>query len=195
LVVGFGVFVILNTWRRGKIILSRRGQADGLTVDDVVAQLAAEPIHRVPGTALFMIHPNSMPRSLLHHVKHNKVLHERVILMSVVTEEVPTVPESRQVTFRELPGGFTKIQAHCGFMQSVNVPHLLKLGESQGLKLPRGEISYYVGRMTLKTTGRTKLMQWQKRLFVFLFHNERSPADHFGLPANRVIELGQQSEI
>ncbi|MDI6773954.1 MAG: KUP/HAK/KT family potassium transporter [Verrucomicrobiota bacterium] len=166
-----------------------------MTLDDIVKQLAAEPIHRVPGTALFMLRPKSAPRALLHHLKHNKVLHERILLLSVTTEEVPMVPEAWQVSVEDFPGGFTRIRARCGFMQSVNVQRLLQLGESQGLKLPRGEISYYVGRMTLRATGSSKMWRWQKRLFVFLFHNERSPADHFGLPPNRVIELGQQEEI
>jgi KUP system potassium uptake protein len=138
---------------------------------------------------------DGMPNVLLHHVKHNKVLHRQVVLLSVVTEPVPFVVGNQSLTVRELGRGFYRVVARVGFMQQPNVPKTLARCERHGLVVNPGDTTYYLGRQTLLTSGKSRVARWRKVLFSFLAHNAKPPTVFFQLPPNRVVELGLQIEL
>ena len=137
----------------------------------------------------------SAPVILLHHFKHNKVLHEQVVLLSVVTERVPEVPPRKRISVKELGQGFFQVVAHYGFMQSPNVLEILRRCRESGLITAENDTSYFLGRETLLTTGKSGLARWRKGLFAFLARNARSATYFFGIPPNRVVEMGAQIEL
>jgi KUP system potassium uptake protein len=132
---------------------------------------------------------------LLHHVKHNKVLHQQVILLSIITENVPFVGKEKSIEVRDLGHGFFRVIARVGFMQQPNVPAILDRSSKYGLDVKRGDTTYYMGRQTLLTSGTTPMAKWRKVLFAFLARNARAPTEFFNLPPNRVVELGLQIEL
>jgi KUP system potassium uptake protein len=132
---------------------------------------------------------------LLHHFKHNKVLHQQVVLLSVVTEDVPVVSGRDRVEIEELGHGFYKIIAHYGFMQNPNIIKMLRRAQLQGLNCNPDTTSFYLGRETLLVTGKGKMARWRKSLFAFLSRNSRTATAFFGLPPNRVVEMGAQIEL
>jgi KUP system potassium uptake protein len=196
LAVGVGMFAIMTTWWRGRLELSRL-MASGTIPDELfLADIAETKLPRVPGTAVFMTSgADGMPNVLLHHVKHNKVLHEQVVLLSVVTENVPFVVGSSSFTVRALDHGFYRVIARVGFMQQPNVPAILARCARHGLTVNSGDTTYYLGRQTLLTTGKSNVARWRKMLFAYLARNARPPTAFFQLPPNRVVELGLQIEL
>ena len=196
LVVGIAMFTVMTTWWRGRLELSRT-MATGTIPDALfLADIAETPLPRVSGTAVFMASgTDGMPNVLLHHVKHNKVLHHQVVLLSVVTENVPFVVGQSSFTLSELGHGFYRVIARVGFMQQPNVPRILARCERQGLTVSSADTTYYLGRQTLLTTGKSRVARWRKMLFSFLAHNSRPPTAFFQLPPNRVVELGLQIEL
>jgi KUP system potassium uptake protein len=202
------VFVVMSTWKRGRRILMAKLRDVALPIEMFVADVANRKPPRVPGTAVFMTSdPAGAPPVLLHHLKHNKVLHERVLLMSVVTEEVPQVPEEERLELRELGEGFWSVVASYGFMQTPNMPKILEALKARGLPLTMMDTSFYLGRETLiaargrpRTGSAADLLSrrmpyWRKKLFVLLTNNARSATAYFGLPPNRVVELGAQIQF
>lgn len=202
------VFVLMSTWKRGRRILMAKLRDGALPLEMFVADVANRKPPRVPGTAVFMTSdPAGAPPVLLHHLKHNKVLHERVLLMSVQTEEVPQVPEEERLALRDLGEGFWSVVASYGFMQTPDMPGILEALKAQGLPLNMMDTSFYLGRETLiavrgrpKTGSATDLLSrrmpyWRKKLFVILTNNARSATAYFGLPPNRVVELGAQIQF
>jgi KUP system potassium uptake protein len=196
LAVGVGVFVIMTTWWRGRYELSRV-MAEGMLTDEMfLGDLPTSSLPRVAGTAVFMASgTDGIPNVLLHHVKHNKVLHKQVVLLSIVTENVPFVVSSTALTVRELSHGFYRIIARVGFMQQPNVPRILGRCSKHGLVTKESDTTYYLGRQTLLTTGKSRVARWRKVLFGFLARNSRPPTAFFHLPPNRVVELGLQIEL
>jgi KUP system potassium uptake protein len=196
LVVGIGMFTIMTTWWRGRLELSRT-IATGTIPDDLfLADIAATALPRVSGTAVFMASgTDGIPNVLLHHVKHNKVLHRQVVLLSVATENVPFVVGNSSFSVRELGQGFYRVVARVGFMQQPNVPKVLARCERQGLTVDSADTTYYLGRQTLLTSGKSRVARWRKVLFAFLARNSRPPTVFFQLPPNRVVELGLQIEL
>jgi KUP system potassium uptake protein len=200
-VFAIGVFTLMSTWKQGRVVLGAMLRDAGLPLelflDDVVRR---KPI-RIPGTAVFMTsNLGSAPPVMLHHVKHNKVLHERVILVSVLTEEVPSVPETERVVARDLGSGFFQVVAHYGFMEQPNIPALLESlatreGAGTRLEVKPLEVSYYLGRETLLSTGTASLATWRKKLFIVMSRNSATASAFFGLPPNRVVELGAQLQL
>jgi KUP system potassium uptake protein len=136
-----------------------------------------------------------MPNVLLHHVKHNKVLHEQVVLLSIMTENVPFAIGNSSVDVRELGHGFYRVIARVGFMQQPNVPRILLRCEKYGINAVPTDTTYYLGRQSLLRTGKSRMAKWRKMLFGFLAHNSKSPTSFFNLPPNRVVELGLQIEL
>ena len=196
LTFGAVVFIVMTTWWRGRMELSKvmdQGNLpDELFLDDVETQA----LHRVKGTAVFMTsNPDGIPNVLMHHVKHNQVLHKQVVLLSIRTEGVPWVPGNSSIQVKDLGQGFFRVMARAGFMQSPNVPKILSRCEKHGLHTIAQTTTYYLGRQTLLTTGRTRMARWRKMLFGFLGRNARPPTDFYGLPPNRVVELGLQIEL
>jgi KUP system potassium uptake protein len=212
ILVGIGVYVLMTTWNRGRARLQAIVHENTLRMDLFLTDVARRKPVRVPGTAVFLTSDASgAPPVLLHHLKHNKVLHERVILMSVVTEEIPQVDDDERVECRELGEGFFKVTAHYGFMESPDVPRALAdlgttAGDGRPLAIKALETSFFLGRETLIVTRNSpphvpvpdaigRMSTWRKRLFVLMTRNAQSATAFFGLPPNRVVELGAQIQF
>ncbi|MGE0641696.1 MAG: potassium transporter Kup [Thermoanaerobaculia bacterium] len=196
LLVGLLFFTTMTTWKKGRAAVRRHLEGGSVPLDYFLPRLADNPPLRVPGTAVFMTSTMGVtPPILLHHFKHNKVLHERVVLLTIVTEGMPEVPKRDRVQFRELSHGFSELIAHYGFMQTPNVPNVLRRAADQGLQIEPETVSYFLGRETILTTGRTGMSKWRKNLFVYLARNARPANAFFRIPPNRVIELGAQVEL
>jgi KUP system potassium uptake protein len=206
LAVGTGMFIIMTTWWRGRNALSKMMETGTIPDQLFLQDIAATHIQRVSGTAVFMSSgTDGMPNVLLHHVKHNKVLHKQVVLLSVITENVPFTTGNKSLTVvpikhtdedgKEHDMGFYRVMARVGFMQQPNVPKILNRCEKHDLHVAPGDTTYYLGRQTLLTTGQSGLAKWRKLLFGFLARNARPPTAFFNLPPNRVVELGLQIEL
>jgi KUP system potassium uptake protein len=197
LTIAFGVFVLMSTWKQGRFILGAILRRGSLPIDLFLEDVARRRPVRVPGTAIFMTSDaEGAPVVLLHHLKHNKVLHEQVVLMSIRVTEVPEVPAAERVTVEPLGQGFHRVTAVYGFMQQPDMRDILRCAEAAGLRPGRPtEISYYLGRERLFPTGRARMAGWRKRLFVLMARNAQPATDFFSLPPNRVIELGAQIEF
>ncbi|MEZ4403949.1 MAG: potassium transporter Kup [Kofleriaceae bacterium] len=193
---GAVVFILLTTWWRGRYEMSRVMDQGTLPDELFLEDVETQAIHRVKGTAVFMTsNPDGIPNVLMHHVKHNQVLHKQVALLSIKTESVPWVPGNSSLQVKELGHGFYRVMARVGFMQTPNVPRILARCEQQGLTTTPDTTTYYLGRQSLITTGRAPMAKWRKVLFSFLGRNARPPTDFFSLPPNRVVELGLQIEL
>jgi KUP system potassium uptake protein len=212
IVVGLGVYLLMTTWNKGRARLQAIVRENTLGMDLFLTDVARRQPPRVPGTAVFLTPDiGGAPPVLLHHLKHNKVLHEKVMLMSVVTEEIPTADEEDRVECKELGQGFYKVTAHYGFMESPDIPAALALLGKQGpddrrVVIKAMETSFYLGRETLIVSRNTpptapapeaigRMSMWRKRLFALMTRNARSATTFFGLPPNRVIELGAQIQF
>jgi KUP system potassium uptake protein len=187
--------IAMTTWRKGRSELMRKLGVRlplNLLLDDV----ARHNLPRVRGTAVFMsFSPEGTPPVLLHHLRHNKILHEKVVLLSILPVDVPTVPASERVKVEDFGQGFYRVVAYNGFMQRPNVPEIMKLASNLGLPIDEAETTYYLGRETVFTTGDSKMVRWRKVLFAFMSRNAGTPATYFGLPANSVVELGAEIEL
>jgi KUP system potassium uptake protein len=196
LVIAGAVFTLMATWKRGRALLADIMRRNTLPVDLFLEDIGRNPPTRVPGTAVFMTgDPEGIPAVMLHHLKHNKVLHERVLLMSVMTEAVPRVPEADRESLRDLGQGFHQVVARYGFMETPDVPALLRSLTEHGLEVKLPETSFYLGRETLIITPRRTMARWRKRIFAILTRNARSATAFFGLPPGRVVELGAQIQF
>ena len=196
LVVAFGIYILMTTWKRGRTAVRKHLAEGSLPLDYFLSRLEDYAPHRVKGTAVFMTSTMGVtPPILLHHFKHNKVLHEKVVLFTIVTEGIPEVPKRDRIQMREFSHGFSEVIAHYGFMQTPNVPLALRRAAELGLEFDPGAVSYFLGRETLLTTGKSGMATWRKRLFVYLARNARPANTFFRIPPNRVIELGAQVEI
>ncbi len=197
LVVALAFFAVMSTWKRGRSLLWARLSKVSLPLSTFMDSLSRgqKPL-RVPGTAVFMTsNPEGTPVVLMHHFKHNKVLHEKVILLSVTTVEVPTVPIRERVRVREVGHGFYQVRAHYGFMQTPSVIDIFRCCEAAELKVDPMLASFYLGRETLITTNKPGMSRWRKTLFAVLSRNARSAVSYFDIPPNRVVELGTQIEL
>jgi KUP system potassium uptake protein len=201
LLLGLILFTLMMTWKRGRGLLNAR-LADGtMPIDLFLDSVAKSSVHRVTGTAVFMTgNDNGVPPVLLHHLKHNKVLHERVLLLSVKTAEVPETSAGERVRVIPLQQGFWRVIATYGFMQSPNVPEVLEVVDRMGIRAKPLDTSFFMGRERLiPTKGRPddplKLSKWRKIVFSIMARNARSATEFFGIPPNRVVELGTQIEF
>ena len=167
-----------------------------MPLDTFLASISRNPPVRVKGTAVFMTSTQEgVPVVLLHHLKHNKMLHETVVLLSVQTRGIPEVGPDHQLTFEPMGQGFFRVIANYGFMQSPNVPEVLAQAALRGVAIPPMDTSYYLGRERLVLTGRAPMSRWRKSLFALMSRNARSATEFFQIPPNRVIELGAQIEF
>jgi KUP system potassium uptake protein len=196
LVIAAGGFAIMTTWKRGRGILAERIGAQTLPLDLFLADLEQTRPHRVPGTAVFMTSTRrGTPNVLLHHLKHNKVLHEQVIILNVVADDIPEVRRAERIRYKNLGQGFWAVTAHYGFMETPNIRDVMALCRKAGIHTKQNDTSYFLGRETLVRSPRPTLRPWRRRLFTFLSRNARPATDFYGIPANRVVELGTQIEI
>jgi KUP system potassium uptake protein len=196
IVVGGLVFTLLTTWKRGRAILLERLSAETMPIDLFIESIAANPPMRVPGTAVFLTStPNRAPHALLHNLKHNKVLHERVVLLTLTTQDIPTVPLSDRVQIRDLGCNFQQFEAFFGFKEDPDVPELLEECGRRGQPFDMMETSFFVSRETLIATATPGMALWRERLFVSMAKNATKAIEFFNVPTNRVVELGTQVEL
>ena len=196
LAVAVVVFTVMTTWKKGRAVLGARIASETLPVDLFIADIEMTKPYRVKGTAVFLTSTRrGMPNVLLHHFKHNKVLHEQVVLLCMVTDAVPEVADADRLRYKNFGQGFWGITAHYGFMETPDVPELMRNCSPIGLRISPAETSYYLGRETLLPIRDQSLAFWRKRLFRFLSRNSRSATDFFSIPANRVVEIGTQIEL
>ena len=193
-VVGVGLYVLMSTWRRGRALLSASLKSEAaLPSEALVADLAARKLPRVAGTAVFMTRlARGLPQVLLHHLKHNRVLHERVILLTVEPLPVPEVAADQRVEILELGQGLFRVVIRHGFMELPGIPGELTRQPVGGQAIDLAGTSFYLGRETILPSGAGRMARWRKRLFGVMARNAETPALFFGLPPNRVVELGTQ---
>jgi KUP system potassium uptake protein len=191
------VFLVMTTWKKGRAMLARSVADRLLPIDMFLSDLASIKPPRVPGTAVFMSsNPDGVPIVLLHHWKHNQVLHETVVLLSVISENQPEVPVTERIVMKDLGQGFYHLAAHYGFMQTPNVPEVLRRAAAlYAVPYTPGKTSYYLGRETLLATKKSGMHTWRKMLFSFISRNSRSATQYFGIPPDRVVELGMQIDL
>lgn len=195
LVAGLIIFTFLTTWSRGRKLMIERMREAAMPIR-IFIQSAATSATRVPGTAVFMTStPEGVPHALLHNLKHNRVLHERVILLTVKIADVPYVEASERVEIAPLGDGFHRMVIRYGFMQDADVPAALEQVHDCGADFRMIETSFFLSRQTLLTAERPGMPVWREKLFAWMMRNAESAMEYFRLPSNRVVELGSQVEI
>ncbi|MBI3786332.1 MAG: potassium transporter Kup [Deltaproteobacteria bacterium] len=196
LVVGIAVFTVLTTWKRGRSEVARMLADASLPTAAFLADVATNPPYRVDGTAVVMTsNPDGIPALLLHHLKHNKTLHKRVALVSIMSEKRPEVPDRERVDVKEMGHGFYRVTARYGFMETPRIKEILRLCQGKGLAFEMMTTTFFLGRETLLATGRARMAHWRKRLYAVLARNAPAASSYFEIPPNRVIELGAQLEL
>jgi KUP system potassium uptake protein len=194
--IALAVYTLMSTWKRGRSELNRIQLESTMQLDTFLESIKSRPPLRVRGTAVFMTStPEGVPVVLLHHLKHNKMLHQSVVLLSVQTRGIPEVPADRRVTVEDLGQGFHRVVALFGFMESPNVPDVLKAASASGIAFPPMDTSYFLGRERLVISHKAKMRRWRKKLFAVMSRNARSATEFFQIPPNRVVELGAQIEF
>jgi KUP system potassium uptake protein len=196
LAVAAVLFVVMTTWKTGRANLAALLRQGALPMELLLEDLKRRDLPRVPGTAVFLTaESETAPAVLLHQLKHNKVLHEEVVLLSVRSAEVPDVDEHERLEVEALGLGFYRLVATYGFMETPNVPALLRRARAQGIRADQLQTSFYLGRERLLSTGTTPMATWRKKLFALMARNAQSATAFFGIPPNRVVELGAQIEF
>jgi KUP system potassium uptake protein len=197
LVIAVVIFTVMVTWKRGRRILAERIQQEARPLEEFLAEAQSHGITRVPGTAIFMSGTASKaPPALRHNLEHNKVLHEQVIFVTVKTEQVPYVPDAKRLEVESFGGGMYRVKVHYGFMEDPNIPAVLTAAE--GRELPRidpQDTTYFLGRETIVSTSRPGMAEWREKLFSLMSRNATTATAFFGIPPDRVVELGEQIEI
>ncbi|GAB3486206.1 potassium transporter Kup [Azotobacter salinestris] len=195
-IAGIGLFTLMTTWKRGKENLFERLGETALSLPAFIDSVRLQPPHRVQGTAVFLAaRTDVVPHALLHNLLHNQVLHERVVLLTVVVEDTPRVPEDRRFQVDGYGEGFYRVVLHFGFMEEPDIPDALRLSHLEDLDFSPMRTTYFLSRETLIPIRSIGMAYWREALFVFMQKNANSSMRYFQLPANRVIELGTQVEI
>jgi len=195
LAIAFGCFVVMSTWVQGSYFIGRKLAEETQSIHDFLGELWTDAIPRVSGTAVFLTTNYNTPLALKHFVEHAHVLHEQVVLMTIVSSNLPVVPASRQIRVEWLPDGVWKITALCGFMESPNVPKALALCRKLGLKFDIMATSFFLGRRSVVPSAQSGMPLWQDKIFIFLMRNAANPTDFFKIPPGRVVEMGAQVTV
>lgn len=193
LVAGMAVFVLMTTWKRGRQLLSDRLKGERLELSLFLDSLASSMPTRVAGTSVFLnADPKGVPHALLHNLMHNKVLHERVVLVSVQFFDVPYVPDIDRVEVRQLKENFWSVVIQYGFKDEPDIPVALSHCADSGLEFSPLETSYFIGRETLIPRLGSEMAFWREKIFIAMFRNASPATAFFNIPSNRVVELGTQ---
>jgi KUP system potassium uptake protein len=200
LTLGALVFIVMTTWRRGRVLAMAAQRRLAIPLNSFLASLAVNPPHRVPGTAVFMAgDPDGVPRSMMHNLKHNKVLHERVVFLTVAIRDVPWVPAAERIGVEPLGDGFYRLRVHFGFMDRPDVAASLDLAAAKGLAFDLMQTTFFLSRATVVpatgTNGEAGMADWRESMFATMARNARTAADYYNIPANCVIELGTKIAI
>jgi len=196
LAVGLLIYTMMSTWRLGRKVLSDKLAKESMSIDDFLQQLANNKIPRVPGTAIFMSrHASGVPTTLLHNIKHNKVVHKRVVLMTIETEDRSHLAESERYEWRDLGHGVYRLMLRFGFMEDPDIPAVLERLSDELIPFHPMTTSYFLGRETLIPTRQPGMAIWREHVFAWMTRNSSSASVFFNLPANQVIELGAQVEL
>ena len=195
LVIGLFIFTLLTTWSRGRKLM-RQSMTEGTIPMEVFAKSANTSAKRVSGTAIFMASSAAgVPSALLHNIKHNKVLHERVVVLTVAIQDVPFVNEEKRCEMKDLGQGFYRLTLKYGFLEETNIPAALKQTNMCGGPFEMMKTSFFLSRQTLLASEKPGMAIWREKLFAWMLRNAASAMEFFRLPTNRVVELGSQIEI
>jgi KUP system potassium uptake protein len=195
LAIAAAVYVIMETWRAGRRVLLEKTYGGGLSTDLFLERADKTPI-RVAGTAIFITpRLDEVPGALLHNLKHNQVLHERVIFLRVDVQDVPFVSQDKRVTVNKLGKGFFSVEVHYGFFQALDVPRALEGARAFGLAIDVDTTTFFIRRETLVEARVSAMAKWRTKLFMKLYASALEAAQFYRLPAGRVVELGSQTEI
>ena len=196
LLMATAVAAIMLIWVRGTRAVINATKRSEIDLASLCRKLEASPPHRVPGTAIFLTSTNMLvPTSLTHNLKHNRVLHERNIILTISTKDVPRVPRQERVEVKPMDGIFTRVIAHYGFMETPNVPKILEHCERKGLLIDAGGTSFFLSRRSLRAGAENGMPKWQKRVYIWLAHAAEDASSYFRIPRDRVIEIGTQVAI
>jgi KUP system potassium uptake protein len=196
LLVAAGVYTVMSTWKTGREYIAKRLAESEIPLDTFFKQLAAQPPVRIGGTGVFMTgRPQGAPPILVHHLKHNKVLHTQVVLLTVSILDVPSVDPEAAIEVHRLTHGFYRVVARYGFMQRPDVPEALASVGMHGLVLQPAETTYYLAHLTLFVNNRIGMTGWRDKLFIFFSRNARRATNFFQIPPDRVVEIGMQLEL
>jgi KUP system potassium uptake protein len=196
ILIGACIFTVMTTWKTGRRVVAERLVARAIPIEHFLAAITAAPPIRVPGTAVFMTaQPRGIPPALAHNLRHNKMLHDHVVLLTVATAQVPHVADDHRITVDALGYGIFTVRLVYGFMEDPHVPNALHSARELGLDLDPDDITYFLGRETILVTGRRGMAKWREMLFVVMTRNAVRATAFFRLPPERVVELGVQVEI
>lgn len=196
LVVAVGVYILMTTWKRGREILAKRMMEKTVPLKLLLADLAAEPPVRVPGTAVFMYgSADGTPPALVHNLAHNKVLHEKVVFITVLTEDIPHVAPGERVVVKRIGKGFSSVVARYGFMDDPDIEDVLQGCRAHQLDIPIAGTTFFLGRETLIASGRPGMALWRERLFAFMSRNAMRATAFYQIPPEQVFEVGAQVEL
>ncbi|MFS8976062.1 potassium transporter Kup [Cupriavidus necator] len=197
LLLGSSAFFLLMTWYSGRKLLRARSLEDGIPLEPFIAGLLAHPPHRVEGTAVFLTgNTDSVPVSLLHNLKHNRVLHERVVFLNFITRDVPYVDDDHRLSCKDLGGGVYILKSEYGFKETPDVQKVLDLADRKlNMHFELMETSFFIARESVIPSKLPGMPMWRESLFAWLHQNGAKPSDFFQIPANRVVELGTKVEI
>jgi KUP system potassium uptake protein len=196
LALGAAIFMVMATWRRGRELLIERIRHDDPELLPLVTALSQDSVHRVPRTAVYAVaNAGTVPQALMHNLKHNQVLHERNVILTVMFHEVPWIPFADRVQVESLVPGFWRVQVNYGFKNTPDIPKALELCKAQGLSINLFETSYFLSREIVIPTKGSGMAHWREALFAVMSRNAGSVVEFFKLPHNCVVELGTRVQI
>ena len=195
-VFGASIVILIVTWRRGTALLAGKTRRTEVPLETLIHSLEKKPPHIVSGTAVFLTSdPTSAPTALLHNLKHNKVLHEHNVVLTIRTADTPRVPEDDRVHIVEMSPLFARVELNFEFMETPNVPHALAIARKHGWQFDIMSTSFFLSRRALKPAAHSGMPRWQDRLFIALAKSASDATDFFHIPTGRVVEVGTQVTI
>jgi KUP system potassium uptake protein len=188
--------MVMLTWRRGSRLLTERTRHDEVRLAEFIRMLEKSTPERVKGMAIFLTgQPDSTPSALLHNLKHNKILHEKNVVLNVVTEDVPRLADAERVKVERITDAFTRVTVRFGFMDEPHIPRALAACRGQGLKVDLMRTSFFLSRRALRVAAESTMSRWQEHLFIALARQADDASKYFGIPTERVVEVGTQVAV